>query len=69
MSWDSYIDNIIAQSKDSSGKAHIDRACIIGLDGGAFWNSPSHPNALKVRLFVGSNTYELFKMFKDRHVL
>ena len=69
MSWDSYIDNIIAQSKDSSGKAHIDRACIIGLDGGAFWNSPSRPNALKVRLFVGSNTYELFKMFKDRHVL
>ena len=49
--------------------AHIDRACIIGLDGGAFWNTPSHPNALKVRLFVGSNTYELFKMFKDRHVL
>ena len=69
MSWDSYIDNLIAQSKDSSGMAHIDRACIIGLDGGALWNSPSHPNALKVRLFVGSNTYELFKMFKERHVL
>ena len=69
MSWDSYIDNLIALSKDSSGMAHIDRACIIGLDGGAFWNSPSRPNALKVRLFVGSNTYELFKMFKDRHVL
>ena len=69
MSWDSYIDNIIAQSKDSSGMAHIDRACIIGLDGGAFWNSPSHPNVLKVRFYVGSNTYELFEMFKDRHVL
>lgn len=69
MSWDSYIDNIIAQSKDSSGKAHIDRACIIGLDGGAPWTTPSNPNVLKVRLFVGSNTYELFKMFKDRHVL
>ena len=69
MSWDSYIDNIIAQSKDSSGMAHVDRACIIGLDGGAPWTTLSHPNALKVSLFVGSNTYELFKMFKDRHVL
>lgn len=69
MSWDSYIDNIIAQSKNSCGMAHVDKACIIGLDGGAFWNSPSHPNALKVRLFVGSNKYELFKMLKDRHGL
>ena len=52
MSWDSYIDNLIAQSKDSYGVAHVDRACIIGLDGGAFWTTSSHPNALQVRLFV-----------------
>lgn len=37
--WDAYIDNMIAQSKDSSGVAHIDKGCIIGLDGGAFWTS------------------------------
>ncbi|KAM7440678.1 hypothetical protein ABFA07_010197 [Porites harrisoni] len=61
MSWDSYIDNIIAQSKDSSGKAHIDRACIIGLDGGAFWNSPSRPNALKLQGNEPSNIARCFK--------
>lgn len=48
MSWDSYIDNLIAQSKDASGGAHVDRACIIGLDGGGPWTTASHPSALKV---------------------
>ena len=37
--WDSYIDNLIEQSKDESGQAHIDKACIIGLDGGGKWTS------------------------------
>ena len=31
MSWDSYIDNLIAQSKDASGMAHVDKACISEL--------------------------------------
>jgi len=48
MSWDSYIDNLIAQSKDASGSTHCDRACIIGLDGGAPWTTAGHANALKV---------------------
>ena len=48
MSWDSYIDNLIAQTKDASGKAHCDKACIIGLDGGAPWTTSNHPNALQV---------------------
>ena len=48
MSWDSYIDNLIAQSKDATGKVHVDRACIIGLDGGAKWTTDTHANALKV---------------------
>ena len=39
MSWDSYIDNLVAQTKDSSGSAHCDRAAIIGIDGGAAWTS------------------------------
>ena len=47
-SWDSYIDNLIAQSKDRSGKPHVDKACIIGLDGGAKWTTDGHPNALKL---------------------
>ena len=48
MSWDSYIDNLIAQSKDASGTAHVDKGCIIGMDGGAAWTTAGHPNALKV---------------------
>lgn len=48
MSWDSYIDNVIAQSKDAGGSAHVDRACIIGIDGGAPWTSAGHASALKV---------------------
>ena len=48
MSWDSYIDNLIAQTKDASGNAHCDRACIIGLDGSQ-WTTAGHANALKVR--------------------
>eukprot|EP00794_Sanderia_malayensis_P005639 gene5639-6335_t len=47
MSWDSYIDNLIAQSKDAAGNAHVDRACIIGKDGAA-WTTTGHANALKV---------------------
>ena len=58
MSWDSYIDNLIAQTKDASGTAHSDRACIIGLDGGAAWTSAGHANALKVRTILSAVEYE-----------
>ena len=37
MSWDSYVDNLIAQSADASGEKHVDKAAIIGLQGGAAW--------------------------------
>lgn len=61
MSWDSYIDNLIAQTKDSSGTAHADRACIIGLDGGAKWTTDGHPNALKLQSEEGANIARCFK--------
>ena len=48
MSWDSYIDNLIAQTKDASGSANCDKACIIGLDGGAPWTTAGHASALAV---------------------
>lgn len=53
MSWDSYIDNLIAQTKDASGSAHADKACIIGLDGGAAWTTAGHAHALKVSSLKG----------------
>ena len=53
MSWDSYIDNLIAQSKDGGGQTHVDKACIIGLDGGARWTSDDHASALKVANLAG----------------
>lgn len=58
MSWDSYIDNLLAQTKDSGGAAHADRACIIGLDGGASWTSAGHAAALKVRTILSAMEYE-----------
>ena len=48
MSWDSYIDNLLAQTKDAGGGLHADKACIIGLDGGAPWTTATHANALNV---------------------
>jgi len=42
--WDSYIDNLIAQCRDASGDSHCDKACIIGIDGGAKWTSDAHAN-------------------------
>ncbi|KAK6194578.1 hypothetical protein SNE40_000190 [Patella caerulea] len=46
-SWDSYIYNLIAQSKDSSGTAHVDAAAIIGLDRSR-WTSQNTAEALKM---------------------
>lgn len=51
MSWDSYIDNLVAQTKDAAGTAHADRACIIGIDGGAAWTTNGHACALQVILW------------------
>jgi len=61
MSWDSYIDNLIAQSKDASGTAHVDKGCIIGMDGGAAWTTAGHPNALKLAGQEGPNITRCFK--------
>lgn len=49
MSWDSYLDNLVAQTKDAAGTAHADKACIIGIDGGAKWTTDGHGCALQVR--------------------
>merc|ERR1712179_243172 len=61
MSWDGYIDNLIAQTKDASGSAHCDKACIIGLDGGAKWTSDSHANSYKLTPTECSNIARCFK--------
>ncbi|WAR14438.1 PROF-like protein [Mya arenaria] len=44
MSWDSYIDNVIAQS----GTGNCDKACIIGLDGGTAWTTSANANNLEM---------------------
>nr|WAQ15592.1 profilin 1 [Halisarca dujardinii] len=61
MSWDSYLDNLIAQSKDATGTAHADRACIIGLDGGAPWTTAGHANAFQLQGQEGPNIARCFK--------
>ena len=61
MSWDAYIDNLIARSKDSNGDTHVSSACIIGLDGGAKWTSDEHPNSLKLTPHECANIARAFK--------
>ena len=62
MSWDSYIENLIAQTKDASGNAHCDKACIIGMDGSQ-WTTAGHANALKLQ---GSEVVNIGKCFKNK---
>ena len=58
---DSYIDNLIEQSKDESGQAHIEKACIILLDGGEKYTSDQHPCALKLNPNEAKTIAECFK--------
>jgi len=51
MYYDSYIDNLCAQSNDSTGKAHCDKAAIISLDGGAALTSPNNPHGIRIITF------------------
>ena len=52
MSWDSYLDNLVGHSKDANGAAHVDKCCIIGLDGGASWTTSASPYALTVSIII-----------------
>ena len=61
MSWDSYIDNLIERSKDASGKLHIDKVCIIGLEEGHLWTTNKHPHALQLKPAEGSFIANCFK--------
>ncbi|CAH1796536.1 unnamed protein product [Owenia fusiformis] len=56
MSWDSYIDNLLGHSGGDT-----DKACIIGMDGGAKWTTDGHPNALKLQGQEGVNIANPFK--------
>ena len=46
MSWDSYIDTMVAYSQKGEG-FHLDTGCIIGTNG-AKWTTDGHPKALKI---------------------
>lgn len=61
MSWDSYLDNLVAQTKDASGTAHADRCCIIGIDGGAAWTTAAHGCALKMTPTEAAGVARCFK--------
>jgi len=49
MSWDSYIDNLIAHSGGAT-----DKAAIISLSDGSSWTSSTHPNAIILQGEEGS---------------
>lgn len=61
MSWDSYIDNLVAYCRDATGDCHCDKACIIGLDGGAKWTSDTHAKAFKLTAQEGTAIAAAFK--------
>lgn len=61
MSWDSYLDNLIAQTKDGTGATHADKACIIGLDGGGKWTTDAHANAFKLSAEESAKIAQCFK--------
>lgn len=57
MSWDSYIDNLVAQCQDGN----CDKGVIIGLDGGAPWTTPGHAKALAISPEEGAAIAKCFK--------
>lgn len=61
MSWDSYLDNLSAQSNDATGRAHCDKAAIISLDGGASWTSPNHPHGIQLTPEEGQKVAQMMK--------
>eukprot|EP00118_Oscarella_pearsei_P024434 m.306068 g.306068 ORF g.306068 m.306068 type:complete len:138 (+) comp40935_c0_seq1:89-502(+) len=58
MSWDSYLDNLQAQA---GGVANVDKACIIGLDGGAKWTTDGHAIAFKLSATEAAALAKVFK--------
>ena len=62
MSWDSYIDNLLSQTKDNNGTTHSDKACIIGIDGTS-WTSATHANAMKLS---ETEAKAIAKCFKEK---
>lgn len=60
MSWDSYIGNIIARSKDEFGNWYTDKACIIGLDG-SIWTTAGHANAIRLTTIEAATIAKCFK--------
>lgn len=61
MSWDSYLDNLVWQSNDSSGMAHCDRAAIISLDGGSSWTTSIHPHSIQLKPAEGEKIAQMMK--------
>lgn len=73
MSLDAYIDEIMNQSKDSSGVAQCDRACLIGKDGKA-WTSTQHGGSLALTaeeagVIAKQMTSGDFTLFKQNGIL
>lgn len=56
-SWDQYLDSLFTH-----GQSHLDKACIIGLDGSK-WTSDNHVNSLKV---APAEASEIAKCFKTK---
>lgn len=61
LSWDAYIDGLIDRTRDGSGISYIDKACIIGIDGGIKWTTDSHSNGLQLSQNEARNIAKCFE--------
>ena len=64
MSWDSYISSLIDQSKNSSGDAQIDCACIIAVDSGQKLTSDDNTKAFKI---TNDEAVNIAKCFRSKN--
>jgi len=60
MSWDSYLENLVAQSGDASGQRHCSKGFIIGIDGGQ-WTTDASDKAFIISPDEISNIADCFK--------
>ena len=60
-SWDSFLDNLVAQSKSTDGSINTDKGCIFGLDGGQTWTTTIHQYAFAMSDEERADIARLFK--------
>ena len=62
--WDSYIEDLISESKDPSGHESADQGAIVGLNGGDMWTAD-----VSMKMFTPVRQFSAFTWFRNIHVI